>query len=164
MHTMIDLSKLPYRETAAAHQSLAEEMNGASLGPSWIPNGLQLVFPVAMFMRPANLMCESYLDLTTPQRDVTSAEIGLQRVALALKAHKYEHGSYPPDLDSLQSRLRELLPKDPFSGHRFRYRRQGKGFTVYSIGPDLADNGGNQEIKVVKLLDRRGDIILTCAE
>jgi len=160
---MIDLSKLPYRETAAAYQSLDEEMNAADLGPSWIPTFLAVRLPMPFSIMLATLMCPSYVNLTLT-RDVTSAEIALWRVALALKAHKYEHGSYPSDLYSLQSSLQELLPEDPFSGKRFVYQRQAEGFKLHSIGPDLADNGGNQEIMVLKLLDRRGDIILTCAE
>ena len=163
MHAMVSLSKLPYRETAAAHQSLDEEINAASSLLPWIPTIPDLDFLVSSFMMLSAFNCESYIDLTL-RRDVTSAEIGMQRVALALKAHKYQHGSYPPDLDSLQSGLHDPLPKDPFSGHPFGYRRQGEGFTVYSIGPDLVDNGGNQEIMVLKVLERGGDIILTCAE
>ncbi len=169
MHATVSLSKLPYRESAAAHQSLNEEMTAASSRPSCIPNGLQLVFPVAIFVDPAYLMCNKYGDLTLT-RDVTSAEIGLLRVALALKAHKYEHGTYPPDLGDLESGLLEPLPKDPFSGKRFVYQRQAEGFRLYSIGPNLVDDGGS-EVKhtyrqhwVLDLLDKRGDVILACAE
>ena len=33
-------------------------------------------------------------------------------------------------------------PDDPFSGKEFVYRRQGAGFRLYSLGPDLKDNKG----------------------
>ncbi len=166
MHAIVSLSKLPYRETAAAHQSLDEEMTAASSGASWIPNGLQLVFPVAILVDPACLMCNEYGDLTLT-RDVTGAEIGLLRVALALKAHKYEHGSYPSDLYSLQSGLQEQLPEDPFSGKRFVYQRQAEGFKLYSIGQDLMDSGGQpgEERRYhYNYPDRDFDIIWQCAK
>ncbi len=163
MHAMVSLSKLPYRETAAAHQSLHEEMSAASSLPWWIPMFLEVRLPPPFTLMIASMEAGPYADLTL-KRDIMSAEIGLWRVALALKAHKYEDGTYPPDLDDLESGLQEPLPDDPLSGHRFRYRRQGEGFTVYSIGPDLADEGGSQKVQVLELLDRRGDIILTCVQ
>jgi len=42
----------------------------------------------------------------------------------------------------LRSRLGWKLPQDPFSGKDFVYKRQGKGFLLYSIGENLKDDGG----------------------
>jgi hypothetical protein len=33
---------------------------------------------------------------------------------------------------------------DPFDGQPLRYRKQNDGYVLYSIGPDLKNNGGNQ--------------------
>ena len=163
MHAMVSLSKLPHRESAAAHQSLDEELITAGGLPRWIPMFLTVRLPMPFTIMIASSQAGSYVDLTS-KRDIMSAEIGLWRVALALKAHKHEHGSYPAYLGTLQSSLQEPLPEDPFSGDRFRYRRQGEGFTVYSLGPDLTDNGGSEEIESGAGLDTRGDIIRTCTK
>lgn len=32
--------------------------------------------------------------------------------------------------------------RDPFDGRSLRYRREARGFVIYSIGPDLKDDGG----------------------
>ncbi len=33
-------------------------------------------------------------------------------------------------------------PDDVFSGRPFVYRRKGDGFVLYSVGPNLGDDGG----------------------
>ena len=35
------------------------------------------------------------------------------------------------------------VPMDPHDGKRLRYRRLPEGVVIYSVGPDLTDNGGN---------------------
>ena len=37
------------------------------------------------------------------------------------------------------------IPADPFDGQPLRYRRLPQGFTVYSVGPDFTDNGGQRQ-------------------
>jgi len=79
------------------------------------------------------------------KRAQATANIGLCRVVLALKAYKYERGAYPDSLDQLQQTLDWELPEDPFSGTEFIYQRHGEGFILYSIGQDLEDDGGMPE-------------------
>jgi len=76
------------------------------------------------------------------KRDQATAEIGLCRVVLALKAYKAERGQYPARLDELQQTLDYELPEDPFTGKLFIYQPQGDGFKFYSYGGDLDDDGG----------------------
>ena len=45
-------------------------------------------------------------------------------------------------LQELQESVSYHLPKDPFSGEDFVYQVQGEGFTLYSLGSDLDDDGG----------------------
>jgi len=65
---------------------------------------------------------------------------------LALERWKIEKGAYP---DSLQELLDggfiQQLPQDPYSNGPLIYRRQGRDFTLYSVGADFADNGGMQK-------------------
>jgi len=76
------------------------------------------------------------------KRDEAVANIDLCRVVLALKAYKYERGLYADSLQQLQQTLDWQLPQDPFSGQDFVYQTQFKGFKLYSIGPDMDDDGG----------------------
>jgi len=65
-------------------------------------------------------------------------------VTLALRAYHAAHGCYPATLQDLVSAgYIESLPPDPFANaETFRYRRKGKTYLLYSIGPDCTDNGG----------------------
>jgi hypothetical protein len=46
-------------------------------------------------------------------------------------------------LTELPNDLLAEVPLDPFDGQPLRYVRRTDGVTVYSIGPDELDNGGN---------------------
>lgn len=67
----------------------------------------------------------------------------LLTVMLALRAYKAEHGSYPNRLDALAPHYLAHVPDDPFAlSTPLRYRRLGKTFLLYSVGPDGKDDGG----------------------
>jgi len=82
-------------------------------------------------------------------------------MALALRAFKRQRGAYPATLAELQATLDWNLPLDPFSGKDFVYRPEGRGFTLYSIGPNLADEHGKRpEARPGDC--RSGDIVWQC--
>jgi hypothetical protein len=56
--------------------------------------------------------------------------------------YRIANGTIPDQLASLSPRFlpRELL--DPFDGKPLRYKKDGNAYVVYSVGPDMADNGG----------------------
>jgi hypothetical protein len=70
------------------------------------------------------------------------AKLRLFLVELALQIHKTENGDYPGSLAELSLTLTNGLPKDPFSGLDFIYRRETTGYLLYSIGADRKDDGG----------------------
>ena len=84
-------------------------------------------------------------------------QIAGSQIFLALLAHHDRHGSYPQTLNELRSKLGWSLQKDPFTGEDFIYRRQGKGFLLYSLDKDLLDNGGQAFAKY----DEPRDIVWT---
>src|SRR5439155_18581248 len=56
----------------------------------------------------------------------------------ALLAYRARRGAFP-------DRLEEAIPappRDPFSGRPLKYRREGDGFVVFSVGPEGAFDGG----------------------
>jgi hypothetical protein len=74
-------------------------------------------------------------------RQETMARIGVARIALEIQAYRLRTGRYPDSLASAGEAL-GVLPRDPFTEQPFRYRQGPAGFVVYSLGPDLTDNGG----------------------
>lgn len=81
----------------------------------------------------------------------TQTETRLLMTAFALRAYKLDHGAYPSTLQTLVPSYLHAVPIDPFSpaGDTLRYRLQGSTYILYSIGPDMNDDGG------VAFVDRR---------
>ena len=66
----------------------------------------------------------------------------LLRVQLALQEARRSQGHYPATLQDLPPKILREVPTDPFDGQPLRYRPQGNSYLLYSVGPDLKDNGG----------------------
>jgi hypothetical protein len=64
--------------------------------------------------------------------------------AIALKRYQLQHGTWPADLKALVPAFISEIPRDPVDGLPLRYRTNADGtFTLYSIGDDGIDNGGD---------------------
>ena len=109
-----------------------------------------------MYAMVAHLLLGRYRH-TLLKRDRATVHIGLVQAALALKAYNNKMGQYPASLAELRKVIPWELPEDPFSGQDFVYKSEGDGFLVYSVGPNLKDDGGT----VAKDWEE-GDIIWRC--
>ena len=77
-------------------------------------------------------------------------------------AYRAEHGQYPTSLQPLAA---WKLPLDPFSMKPFLYRRQGKGFVIWSVGPEMVDNHATAYDSQRFRPDQPGyDFVLRCSE
>lgn len=72
------------------------------------------------------------------QRARLQAQINETQAAAALLCWKDRHGAFP---DTLKAALTPA-PLDPFDGRPLRYRREGTGFVIYSVGPTGRFSGG----------------------
>jgi len=64
---------------------------------------------------------------------------------LAVIRYAKDKGAYPSSLDALVSEnYLSDLPLDPHSGKPFGYLRTAEGFSLYSWGENLVDDGGHQ--------------------
>lgn len=116
----IELARLPYREIKSQGEANTDAPRYSLYGPG-----------------SASMAVRSVL-----AQDQAVARLNGNRIFLGLLAYRSRFGSYPVALDQLRAELKWPVPADPFSGKDFRYRRQGRGFILYSIGGDLKDNGG----------------------
>ena len=65
------------------------------------------------------------------------------RAVLAIKRWQSEHEQYPENLEQLvRVGYLKSPPLDPYSDTALVYRRTTDGFTLYSRGRNLKDNGG----------------------
>ncbi len=70
------------------------------------------------------------------------AERRLTEISLCLAAYKADHGQYPTTLNDLTPAYLPAVPADLFTGNPPIYRPAAAGYALYSVGPDMIDNGG----------------------
>jgi hypothetical protein len=64
------------------------------------------------------------------------------RVAFALSIYHSEKGRYPAKLEELAPKYLPQVPGDVFSGKPLVYHPTAIGYVLYSVGPNLRDDGG----------------------
>jgi hypothetical protein len=77
------------------------------------------------------------------------------RAAVAMTRYGLDHGTLPSHLDELVPAYLDEVPIDPFDGRPLRLTIKSDRWIVYSIGPDLVDDGG------VDMVNGKGDVIFT---
>jgi hypothetical protein len=60
---------------------------------------------------------------------------------VGLESYRQHNGRYPASLEQLRATGWDV-PKDRFTEEEFIYKRRGATFLLYSIGPNLQDEGG----------------------
>jgi len=84
------------------------------------------------------------------------ANLRLALTAVALEQFRAAHNNrYPASLSELTPDYLVTTLTDPFDGQPLRYRKQDAGYVLYSIGPDLKDDGGKP------MNGKGGDIVFT---
>lgn len=94
--------------------------------------------------RVAVVTCVLLPPWTSEPAHTASARIAAGRILLRVHAFRARHERYPSQLTELQTTDKWAAPADPYSGKPFIYRRHGNGFILYSIGPNMRDDGGRQ--------------------
>jgi len=165
MRTNIELAPLPYREARWRYGRLSArladrniQMLGADLfSDGWVCLALS---PLYCLRFPVNWrMWAGHQESKAIARDLIRARVGMARTLLVLQRYRAMRGHYPESLVAAEQTMGEEPLLDPFSGGPLGYRRIDGGFRLYSIGPDLEDDGG-----VVQTdgwaPSNRGDIVL----
>jgi hypothetical protein len=70
------------------------------------------------------------------------AFLRLAETACAIERFAIAKGSFPGALSDLAPNFRVQVAADPFDGQLLRYKRLDDGYVLYSIGPDVHDDGG----------------------
>lgn len=88
-------------------------------------------------------MIETHLNM----RAQSSAMIAGLRAAIAAERYRLAHGMYPETIEAVGPAFLAEIPQDPITGGAIGYRRvegdaHGRGYLVYSVGPDGEDDGG----------------------
>ncbi len=112
---------------------------------------------------PFYAVCTKFMGSTETgikiKRYVGECKVAGDQVFLALLAFKDRYGAYPASMSELKSKLGWEILVDPYSGGDFKYKRQGRGFVVYSVGPNMKDDGGVQHNKQFFDASEKGDFV-----
>ena len=125
-----DVARLPYHERAAAALALDVEIK-ATRATAQNQKRLLLFY----LLTPAVTRVEEAA--TRNQAQLVSAQ-----AALAVECFRLANKRWPTSLAELCPALLKSVPLDPCTGEPLRYARHGDGVAVYSVGPDLEDDGG----------------------
>jgi hypothetical protein len=137
------------KQIAAAEMSYADSTKFKIPGSNKISRFIMPVFVKARFKYEDNRCLNDLLLLQ-----------------LALHAYKLEHGRYPKKLSNLAPGYLKLIPMDPFdASSSYKYKLTTSGYKLYSLGPDLKDDGGKPVVQRDKPnarfvdIDGKGDIV-----
>jgi hypothetical protein len=101
----------------------------------------------------------NFLEAST--RDFTTQAWGKSaQIIVALKISKARTNAYPPSLGQIKSTTQNI-PVDPFSNTDFKYMPVSSSFILYSIGPDIVDERGQNIYDPTNGTRSSGDIVFT---
>lgn len=106
---------------------------------------------------PNDRLSAILLPVFAPALDAEIKRGGTHTATLAyldVLAYRLRTGKLPASLDELDGNY-----PDPFSGEQLKYRKEGKGFRIWSIGPNRVDDGGKTG-KEMGLENKDGDAVL----
>ncbi len=72
----------------------------------------------------------------------TKGKLKAAAVGVACERYRQKFGQWPLTLDIIPKDILSEIPNDPYTGKPIVYKRLADGIKVYSVGPDLTDDGG----------------------
>ncbi len=123
---------------AGQAQSLKEYSDADLLGPEPMGSYDRLRFSLTAATVPSLQRCLVKALRLETERALVETTIALRRFSL-------RNGRFPDRLDELVPNFLTALPIDRMDGQPLRYRRhpEGEDYTLWSIGEDLEDHGGD---------------------
>jgi len=122
----------PYRTAAPIIADFRRDLEV----PSSMPDG-----PKAIRLIPALLMATLAAPLESKAYETARGVTLLAATRLLANRPRQTTAPFPDRISD--------LPLDPFSGIPLRYRKEGRGFVVFSVGPDGAFDGGRHGVPLV---------------
>ncbi len=94
------------------------------------------------------LMMLPALAKASEKESVHRAQTQCAATAVALERYRLAHGGNRPDtLQALVPSWLDSVALDPFDGQPLRYQNLTGGYAIYSIGPNLKDDQGLEQVK-----------------
>lgn len=126
MEEMINASRMPYAEARPIYAAIESRINNQSILPS-----------LSTTLIPSLTRVHSAMT-------ANDTRLSLGSTVAAIERYRLTTGTPPERLDDLVPAYLDSLPEDPFDQQLLRYRNEGNGYTLYSIGANGVDDGGTQ--------------------
>ena len=138
---LVEVARLPWPQKAQASAAAGERYRAEINAPPSRYFGMASpALPVAMFNQA--------VDPTALIVDRCS------RVAVAVERFRRDRGTQPGALGELVPRYLASVPADPYSGGPLLFRSADGAYTIYSIGPDQKDDGGDLTSELERAVQR----------
>jgi len=148
MSKMTAASELPYPQAIAEEIAISASRDNST--PQSDPSPLDHFIVYGDTRKRLNRTI-GYMTLPVVSRPLRNAATDTARArvthtAAAILNYKVIHGSLPTTLETIGA----PIPVDPFDQQPLRYRREGNGFVVYSVGTTLHYDGGTAGQPIAK--------------
>ncbi len=132
MRRLIAAMKKPWPQVRQAVSQVNEEFERATYGGSALSRWQHIM--------SEQLVLPDQTAINAAARGETYC--GAADVALGVERFRREHGKLPQKLDELVPKFLPRIPIDPYDGKPLRYVLRKNEYTVYSVGEDGVDDGG----------------------
>ncbi len=101
------------------------------------------------FRRAFSMMCLP----KNPIRELAHDQVELRETMTAIAAERYRlaNGKLAENFSDLTPAFLDSLPMDPFDSQPLRFRSDENGYALYSVGNNLADDGGGNDDVVFRV-------------
>ncbi|MFL5339522.1 MAG: hypothetical protein ACJ8F7_05075 [Gemmataceae bacterium] len=131
MTEFVDAARLPAEQQRDRMKQIDPQIDPSSLDPGDIL--LRLFLPALDKIALASIRQQALLRCAV--------------VGVAAERFRRGQNRWPASISELAPNYLPAVPLDPFDGKPLRWRKDPAGFTVYSVGYDGVDNGGNLDRK-----------------
>jgi hypothetical protein len=121
---LVEAADLPPEQQRQAIQVVEDEARG-------LPHGSL----TRMLLPAVSKVCEAF------HRKL--AQVRCMIALIAVERYRQAKMNWPESLEEVvKAKLLDRVPLDPYDGKPIRYHRTADGVVVYTLGPDLTDDGG----------------------
>jgi hypothetical protein len=133
-----------------------------------LPDGLKLAETLRLEVQREARKGAIFTAMFTPgmlkgiERNVERIALqSLVRTTLAIEQYRIIQNRLPSSLGELTPKFLSEIPIDAFDENEIRFRTEGEGFVVYSVGPDGIDDRAKKQIpRAAKIDHPKGDIVI----
>ncbi|MDP2321206.1 MAG: hypothetical protein Q8O42_17920 [Acidobacteriota bacterium] len=73
--------------------------------------------------------------------------------AIAVERYRRDHaGALPGGLQDLVPQYLDAVPQDPVTGQALLFKKEARSYTIYSVGTDKQDNGGDLNSELLQVI------------